>query len=55
VSSAGDKSAMERKCRGAKGEVFGLAELEYDRAFDKYEKAVLVGRSDAEAIAIARS
>ena len=46
VNSAGERSAIERKWRGANGEVCGVAGLEYARfwALDREFKNVLAGR-----------
>ena len=46
VSSVGVRSAMERKWRGANGEVWGAAALEWLRveAFDSWWRALPAGR-----------
>lgn len=47
ANSAGDRSAIERRCRGANGETGGVVDAEYslEGDFDKQVNAALVGLS----------
>lgn len=50
LNSAGVRSAIERKWRGANGEVFGVAGLEYERieGFERHRRARVAGRIGVE-------